>query len=130
MVRAQGGDPRVVDDPGKVLARAPVRVPIEPPAEGILARVEAEALGWAAARLGAGRRRKGDPVDPAVGIVLRAKVGDRLEPGRSIGEVHARHDEAARRAVAEVLAALELGPDPVGPPPLVYGWRDAGAPSS
>ena len=66
MVRAQGGDPRVVDDPGSVLPAAPVRRPVVSKEGGYLRAVDAEALGRASTELGAGRKRKGDPVDPSV----------------------------------------------------------------
>ncbi|HXF35712.1 MAG TPA: thymidine phosphorylase [Actinomycetota bacterium] len=122
MVEAQGGDPRVVDDPVKVLPRAPVVLPIEATAAGVLAAVDAREIGRASVDLGAGRRRKGDPIDPAVGIVFRARIGDRLEPGGSLGEVHARDEDAARAAVGRVLRAIRLADRPVPPPPLVHGW--------
>ena len=120
MVGAQGGDPRVVDDPEAVLARAPVILPFEADAAGTLAAVDAEAIGRAAAGLGAGRFRTGDPIDPAVGIVCTPKIGDRLERGSPVGAVHARTTEAARDAGAAVLAAFTLTDGPVTPPPLVY----------
>jgi len=122
MIEAQGGDPLVVDDPHGVLPSAPVVVPIACPRGGILAEVDAEALGRASGDLGAGRKKKNDPVDPAVGIVFRPKVGGRLEPGMTLGEVHARDEEAARVCVERVLAALRVSDGPVEPPPLVYGW--------
>jgi thymidine phosphorylase len=84
--------------------------------------VDAEALGRASADLGAGRKRKGDPVDPAVGIVLRPKIGDVVRAGDEIGVVHARGDEQAASAEATVLECLAWSVDPVEPPPLVHGW--------
>src|SRR5439155_17802404 len=67
MVEAQGGDPRVVDDPWAVLPRASVKREVSSP-DGYLKEVDAEALGRAAAALGAGRMNKADAIDPAVGI--------------------------------------------------------------
>jgi pyrimidine-nucleoside phosphorylase len=122
MVRAQGGDPRVVDDPDGVLPRAPVREPLLADRSGILAAVEAEEIGLASVGLGAGRVRKGDPIDPAVGIVVHPKIGDRLEAGAPIGEVHARDRDAAADAARRVLAAMDLADGPVPPPPLVHAW--------
>ncbi len=122
MVAAQGGDPRVVDDPWGVLPRAPVELPIPAPRAGFLASVDAEALGRASGDLGAGRKRKGDPIDPAVGIVFRPKVGDPIGEGEELGRVHARTEGAARAAVARVLAALAISDGPVEPVPLVHGW--------
>ena len=74
--------------------------------------------------LGAGRRTPGDQIDPAVGIVLTPKVGDRLEGGQPIGEVHARDADAARAAADAVTAALTIGEEPVEPPPLVHRWTE------
>ena len=122
MVEAQGGDPKVVDDPWAVLPGAPVRQALLAEQGGFLAAVDAEALGRASGELGAGRKRKGDPIDPAVGIVFGPKVGDRLEREEEIGTVHARDDEAAAACAAAVLAALTLSEDPVEAPPLVHGW--------
>jgi pyrimidine-nucleoside phosphorylase len=120
MVEAQGGDPRVADDPDAVLPRAPVIEPLESDRTGTLAVVDAEAIGRASSALGAGRFRKGDPIDPAVGIVCTPKIGDRLEAGERIGAVHARTPEAAREAAAAVLEAFTLVDGSVAPPPLVY----------
>jgi thymidine phosphorylase len=125
MVEAQGGDPKVVDDPRAVLPRAEVTVPIRADRSGYLALVDAEAIGRASVALGAGRVKKGDPVDPAVGIVFNPKIGERIEKGDEIGAVHARVEERAMEATRRVLAALELTEQSVEAPPLVYGWREA-----
>ena len=119
MVEAQGGDGRVVDDPGGVLPQAPVRRPIQSPGRGRIGAVDAAAIGAAATSLGAGRHRKGAPIDPAVGIVLTAKVADTVGRGEMIGEVHARSDDAAAQACTAVLAAVHVTDEPVEAPPLV-----------
>ncbi|MEO8423348.1 MAG: thymidine phosphorylase [Actinomycetota bacterium] len=124
MVEAQGGDPHVVDDPEAVLPKAPVVIPIEADRDGTLAAVDAEAIGSASVALGAGRIRKGDPIDPAVGIVVHSKIGDLLVPGERLGDVHARSSEDAAEASRRVLAAFTLTEDVVQPPPLVYRWID------
>jgi pyrimidine-nucleoside phosphorylase len=122
MIEAQGGDPKVVDDPAAILPSAPVVEPILAAGDGNLTAVDAEALGRASADLGAGRRRKGDVIDPSVGIVFRPKIGDRIERGRELGTVHARSADDASACLARIAAALTLGDEPVDPPPLVYGW--------
>jgi pyrimidine-nucleoside phosphorylase len=126
MVEAQGGDPRVVDDPDHVLPSAPVILPLLAEGEGTLAAVDAEAVGLASGALGAGRARKGEAVDPAVGIVLRCKIGDRIADREPIGEIHARSEDAAADAARRVLAALELSDGAVEPPPLVRRWFGVG----
>jgi len=122
MVEAQGGDPRVVDDPEAVLPAAPIRRTIVADRTGTLAAVEAEQLGRASGDLGAGRKKKGDPIDPGVGIVFRAKVGDRIETGQELGEIHARTDADAEACLAAIRMAMTVGDAPVEAPPLIYGW--------
>ena len=122
MIQAQGGDPHVADDPWSVLPKAPLREPLLAERDGFLAAVRAEEIGLAAVALGAGRVRKGDPVDPAVGIVMRPKIGDRLTSGDPIGEIHARDRDAAAEAGRRVLAAMDVADGPVDPPPLVHVW--------
>jgi pyrimidine-nucleoside phosphorylase len=122
MIEAQGGDASVVDDPDAILPQAPVVQPILAEGGGYLAALNAEALGRASADLGAGRRRKGDAIDPAVGIVFRPKVGDTIARGQELGTVHARDADDASACLARIAAALTVGDEPVDPPPLVYGW--------
>ena len=126
MVQAQGGDPHVVDDPVGVLPRAPVVAPLIADRDGMLAGMDAEEVGLASGALGAGRLRKDDPIDPAVGIVFHPKIGDRLETGMPIGEIHAQTEDAAAGASERVLAALAVEDGPVEAPPLVHGWLDQG----
>ena len=124
MVEAQGGDPRVVDDPSGTLPAAPVVVPIEAVEAGTITAMATEDIGLASGVLGAGRMRKGDAIDPAVGIVVHCKIGDRLEAGQPIGSVHARSHHDARDAVERVLGALSLGEGPVPVPALVHTWLE------
>ncbi len=123
MVEAQGGDPRVTEEPWSVLERAPVVLPILAPTDGFVAGLDAEAIGRASVVLGAGRVTKGTPVDPAVGIVIRAKIGDPVSSGEPVGTVHARSDDAAAIASSRVVAAMTLSGEPQPPPPLVHEWH-------
>jgi thymidine phosphorylase len=68
--------------------------------------------------LGAGRERKEDPVDHAVGVVCCAKHGDRVERGEVLAEIHARDEGAADAAEAALLDAYEIGDEPT-PRPLI-----------
>lgn len=102
-IRAQGGDPSL-----EALPRAPVVRKVEAPRDGAVARLGALAVGMAAVHLGAGRTVKDEPIDYAVGVVCRAKRGDRVGAGSVLAEIHARDDASAQAAVAEVEAAYEL----------------------
>ncbi len=118
-VEAQGGDPRVVADPWSVLERAPFEADVPAPQGGWVTGCGALAVGRAAMSLGAGRARKSDPIDPAVGIVLARKVGDRVEQGAPLARVHGRTPERVARVVAEVAAAYAIGDAAVERPPLL-----------
>jgi len=124
MIGAQHGVAAVVDDPWSVLPTAPIQVPISMDRTGFVAGVDAAAVGEVAARLGAGRRRKLEPIDPAVGIVLTPKVGDRIEEGQPIGVVHARDEQQGRAAAIAIGATLTIGEQPGERPPMVYAWSE------
>ena len=115
LIAAQGGDGRVVDEPDRLPA-APVVRPFTADAAGWIAEADARGIGDAALLLGAGRRTKADAVDPAVGIVLRAGIGERVQAGQPLADVHARSDAAAEEAFARLRAAFRLSPDPVEAP--------------
>jgi pyrimidine-nucleoside phosphorylase len=113
-IRAQGGDPAL-----EALPSAPAVRPVPAPADGYVQAIAATEIGEAALRLGAGRVRKGDAIDHAVGLVCSAKRGDRVETGAPLAEVHAATEEAADRAVSEVTDAYTIGPDRPDPRPIV-----------
>ena len=123
MIEAQGGDPRVTEDPWAVLPRAPVTLPVPPPGAGWLVEVDAEAIGVASTFLGAGRASKGDTIDPAVGIEFLPKIGDRIERDDDLAVVHARTQDDVDEVELRLAEAVTLSEEPVEPPPLVYGWR-------
>ena len=119
LVEAQGGDPAVVADPAR-LPTAPRVVPFPADRAGWIARADARTLGIAALELGAGRRTKQDPVDPAVGLVLRAKLGERVEAGAALADIHARSDADAARCAGMLRDAFAISPEPVPAPENEY----------
>jgi pyrimidine-nucleoside phosphorylase len=120
-VAAQGGDPQIVDDPD-LLPTAPVVVGVESPVRGYLSAWETEALGLTSMRLGAGRAKKGEPIDYGVGLVIKKKVGDWVEAGEEIAKVYARSQAEATTAVAEILTEVKLTTVPPPVSPLVIGY--------
>jgi pyrimidine-nucleoside phosphorylase len=112
-IRAQGGDP----DPAALPLAAVVR-PLPAPRAGFVREVWAREVAAVAMALGAGRERKEDPVDHAVGVVCSAKRGERVEHGEALAEIHARDGSAADAAAAALLAAFEIGDEPE-PRPLI-----------
>ena len=109
MIAAQGGDPRVVDAPDEVLPSAPVRREVPAARDGVVARIPARAVGELSVTLGAGRRVKSDAVDPSVGIDLHVAEGDRVALGQPLATIHARNDDEAAQAAAELAGLITLG---------------------
>jgi pyrimidine-nucleoside phosphorylase len=118
LVAAQGGDPRVADGPS-VLPASPVRVPVPSPADGWVVGVDALGVALAALRLGAGRAKAEDRIDPAVGVAGLAKVGQRVARGQPLCVIHAADRGRVADAQAILAGAITLGPDRVAPPPRI-----------
>jgi pyrimidine-nucleoside phosphorylase len=118
-VEAQGGDPRIADDPS-LLPEAPVCHEVRARRDGWLEAVDAEAIGRAAAGVGAGRQRKEDRIDLAVGIDFLAAIGEEHGGGDVVARVLANDAEAAETAAGEVLDALRWSDTRVDAPPLIH----------
>jgi len=121
MVEAQGGDPRVTEDPASVLPRAPVVVDVQATTSGWVRTIDAEMLGRTATALGAGRTRKGESIDPAVGIEFLVSVGDRVQETDPIARMHGRSREQIETLLARVQRSVTWSDGPVEPLPLVFG---------
>lgn len=121
LIEAQGGDPDIVDHPEK-LPQAPVRLPVKVVEGGYLKSLGARQLGLAGLKLGAGRLRKSDSIDPSVGLVMQKRVGCKLEKGDVIALVHAANEDSARQAAIEVLSAISLSSEPIEPSPEITEW--------
>ena len=113
MVAAQGGDPHAA------LPRAALTTVVTSPREGFLVGVDALAVGTGAWRLGAGRTRKEDDVDPGAGVVLAVGLGDRVVAGQVPATLHASTAERLEQGRATVEQAFEIADLPVASPPLV-----------
>jgi pyrimidine-nucleoside phosphorylase len=118
MVEAQGGDTAAFDDPAR-LPSASIQEPLPATASGYVARCDALTVARAANLLGAGRERKGDPIDLAVGIVLYARVGDRLEQGQPILTIHANNPRRLAEARRLLESGLQVSEARVPAPPLI-----------
>jgi pyrimidine-nucleoside phosphorylase len=108
MVEAHGGDVRTVDDPRR-LPRARHRIAVESRKTGVVSRVDALRIGLLAVGMGAGRTRVEQRVDPAVGVELAVRVGDRVERGQPLAFLHLRSDGNAQAFVAEAAGAFAVG---------------------
>jgi pyrimidine-nucleoside phosphorylase len=112
IIEQQGGEPRVVDDYDR-LPKAPARQIVTAPRSGYVSRLDAELIGRASVSLGAGRDRVEDTIDPAVGIMVVAKVGDQVRAGDPVLELHYRDATKLDRAnslAGEALAIADAPP--------------------
>ncbi|MCF6278244.1 MAG: thymidine phosphorylase [Anaerolineales bacterium] len=119
LVIAQGGDVSYVDDPSRLPQADYVEV-VTAPKSGSLQQVHARLIGEAAVALGAGRARKDDPVDHAVGFVIHHKVGDKVMEAEPLFTVYANDPDKLMQARTAVLAAHVIVNGNVAPLPLFY----------
>jgi pyrimidine-nucleoside phosphorylase len=118
VIRAQGGNDAVLDDPA-ILPQAPMRHVMVAPARGYVMSMDVRAIGEAAVALGAGRATLGAPILPDVGFHITARPGDEVAAGEPIGTVYCRSAESGAEAGSRVLAAIRIGPERQEPLPLV-----------
>jgi len=119
LVGAQSGDVSFLDDPQK-LPKARLIEIVKAERGGYLSRVNARVIGEAALVLGAGRARKNDPVDHAVGFVVHKKVGDHVERDQPIITIYANDETKLTVSRLDVLEAFGWSDQPVPPLPLFY----------
>jgi pyrimidine-nucleoside phosphorylase len=120
LVKAQGGDLAVVEDPG-MLPRAEIIEEAEAASGGWIERIDAREVGLTVVELGGGREKKGDPIDHSVGVIIHRKVGDRVESGDPLFTVHASSADKADAAKQRLMAAHSISAAEVEPLPLFYG---------
>lgn len=120
LVQAQGGDVAYVDEPER-LPRASLVESMLAPKSGYVARIDAREVGETAVILGAGREKKGDPIDHAVGIVVHKKVGEPIEEGEPLLTIHANDEARLNEAEERLWDAVEISPEKPEPLPHFYG---------
>ncbi len=122
LVRAHGGDP----DPDR-LPRPTAEHPVPAVATGWVQGIDAEALGWLAVEVGAGRRRRDEPIAHGAGLIVHRRIGDRVEAGEPLATVLVGERDVDVAALTErVRRAFDLGREPVPSPPLVVAALPAG----
>ena len=120
MVTALGGPADFVEHYPDRLPAARVVREAKADRSGFVTKIDAEALGHAVVHLGGGRLRGGDRINPSVGLSDIMPLGEPVEKGEPIVRVHAASDDDAARAVAAVLAAMQIGEEEPEEPPLIH----------
>jgi len=118
VVRQQGGDERVVDDPSR-LPRATSMKMVRSKQSGFVSRIACERVGVACVILGGGREKQDDAIDPAVGIVLEKKIGDAVKPGETLCTVHYNADARLQEALQMLEESFVIREQAPHRPPLI-----------
>jgi len=119
LVEGQGGDVAMVDRP-ELLPKARLIETIPSPLQGYIVTLDAMTVGLTAVDLGAGRAKKGDPIDHSVGIVLHKKVGEFVRAGEDLFTLHANDKKKLAAAEERMLTAYAWSDIPINPPLLIY----------
>jgi len=120
IVERQGGDPRVIDDYSR-LPEAPEQHLVHAKSAGFVSFLDAGLVGRASVALGGGRDRLEDAIDPGVGIMIRATVGEPVRAGDVILELRYRETARLQAALPLVEAAVQVSPEPPEWQDLVVG---------
>jgi len=118
-IARQGGDVSYVDDTSKLPAARWIETVVAP-RDGYLKDVNAMQVGLISGELGAGRAKKGDPVDHAVGVVVHGRVGQKVSAGEPLFTIHANQEERVAPAAERLLAACQWSDATVDELPLIY----------
>jgi pyrimidine-nucleoside phosphorylase len=120
IIHLQGGNPSVMDDPG-LLPQAQHKAEVKSTAEGFVTGIMTEQIGIAGVLLGGGRAKKEDSVDPAVGIIIHKKIGDKISAGEALCTIYYNSAERFEQAAPVVLESYRIGPAaPAQKPRLVH----------
>jgi pyrimidine-nucleoside phosphorylase len=120
MIEAQGGDASVFDHPAAFHKPGATEV-IDAWEDGFISEMDTTLLGWAVQRLGAGREKAGEPVDPHAGILFHARRGARVRRGQPLATLYATRAELLAEPAAMLTRAITISEDLPGAVPLVSG---------
>jgi thymidine phosphorylase len=121
MVRNQGGPAGLLENPDSSLPEAAVVRPVFAPRSGFITRIDTRAVGMAVVRLGGGRLRTTDVIDPAVGLSALSALGQEVDDQKPLAVIHAASESAWAGAAAAVQAAVTIGPERPADKSVVVG---------
>lgn len=122
-ITAQGGDRQIITDRSR-LPQASRKHSIISPTTGYIQQINAAAIGNSAMLLGAGRAKKGEPIDLAVGLVLHGRVGDFVKQGDPLATLYTNDQHNINSVCAKVITAIRVGDSLATPQPLLLGTVD------
>jgi pyrimidine-nucleoside phosphorylase len=119
LVAAQGGDTSILNNPAAFHQPGATKTLLAR-TSGYLSAIDTEKVGWAVQRLGAGREKVGEAVDPHAGIEMHAKLGHRIEKGEALATLFAAREEKLVEPEALLYEAITIASHPGDIPPLIY----------
>ena len=119
MITAQGGNAGVVDN-FSLFKQPKYQIEIRSEKEGFIGHTDAEKIGIASVILGAGREKKGDPIDPSAGIILKKKTGDFVEKGQTLAVFHTDDSTKVKEAEKVFFDALTFSDTEPDNQKLIY----------
>jgi len=119
MIEAQGGDAGVTEDVLR-LPQAAKKISIKSEKSGWISQIHAEEIGISALLLGAGRTKKTDPIDPAVGLWMKKRLADKVAVGDEIAVFYVNSEDRLDEAMKRFLAAIEIDSAPPESRPLIH----------
>ncbi len=120
LVIGQGGDANMVDNPS-LLPQSPIVDTFVASQSGYVAQIPADEIAMASFDLGAGREKKGDPIDFAVGLEVHVKVGDKVAVGTPLVTIHARKESQLKPCRTRLEQAITFSDSSIEALPLFYG---------
>jgi pyrimidine-nucleoside phosphorylase len=126
LIKNQNGNDTVTEDL-TLLPRAAKKIRVRAEADQYVSRLQAETIGIAAMTLGAGRENKNSQIDPAVGIMIEKKIGDKVKAGETLAIIHAGASTDAKTLASveeKILSAYSFAEEPVDLPVLIFGSVD------
>ena len=118
VIEAQGGDPRVIDDPS-ILPQAAECELYMAPRGGVISQVEPKAIGRGITAMGGQRSKVDDRIDPSVGFVITARPGDIVRAGEPLATVFAKDRGGVQAGLAALRASITIAEDADPPLPLI-----------
>jgi len=119
-VSAQGGPEGFSEQYDTYFRRAAFVKEVRSSSDGYVRSVDAESIGLICMRLGAGRAKKEDVVDPSVGLEVLKKIGDRVQEGEPIAIIHVNNENMIEKEIEAIKKSFVLSEQKSTPPPIVY----------
>ena len=107
LIQNQGGDISYIDNI-ELFEKAKYILPVLADKTGYVKTLNAKNIGEISVHLGAGRMQKEDTIDPAVGIILKKKIGDKIEKGETLAYIHVNNEEKGKEAVEQLLDSYQI----------------------